>query len=74
MPRMPQKMDFNYFYCPTCGQRGYELPRPSGHRREKFHRKWLYCPHCRKQVNMIECKDDEDIYEFKIQFAKGAIT
>ena len=74
MPRMPQKIDFNYFYCPTCDQRGYELPRPSGDRREKFHRKSLYCPHCRKQVNMIECKDDEDIYEFKIRFAEGAIT
>ena len=45
--------------------------RPQAHRREKFHRKKLYCPHCRVIINTIEVKNDEEAYEFKEAYAKG---
>lgn len=74
MARQRQKTVFNYFYCPSCGRLGYELPRPRGRQREKFHKKNLYCPHCKKTLNMIECKDDEEVFEFKEAFREGVFT
>lgn len=56
------------FYCINCGQRGLPLLRPRSHRREKFHRKKLYCPHCRLTINHVECKNEAEVYEFKQMF------
>ena len=49
-----------------------ELFRKRGFQHERFHRKKLYCPHCKLELNCIECKNDEDVYEFKENFEKGA--
>lgn len=59
------------FYCLNCGNRGLPLPRKKSFRHEKFHRKRLYCPTCRIEVNHAECRDDEEVYEFKENFAAG---
>lgn len=59
------------FYCMNCGCRGLTLPRTRAHQREKFHRKRLYCPTCRIDVNHIECRNDIEAYEFKEDFAAG---
>lgn len=59
------------FYCILCGRRGIPLARRTGHQYSKFHRKKLYCPYCKKEVNHIECRTPEEIQEFKENFEKG---
>ena len=62
------------FYCIKCGNKGIPVQRPQARKREKFHRKKLYCPHCRITLNHIECKDEFDVKEFKTRFAAGEFT
>ena len=59
------------FYCIACGKRGLPVQRPSSHKRERFHRKKLYCIHCKTTVNHIECKDDFEASDFKELFSNG---
>ena len=59
------------FYCIACGLEGIPLSRKLGQQRGKFHRKKLYCPHCKNTVNHIECKTIEEVEIFKEEFAKG---
>ena len=66
-----QKMNFNDFYCLLCGKKSFTLPRKDCKRKEKFHRKKLYCLNCRCEVNHIELKSDAEVYEFKQAFEDG---
>ena len=59
------------FYCINCGQKGIPCLRPQARRRVRFHRKKLYCPHCGYTINHIECRTDEDVYDFKEAFDNG---
>lgn len=65
------KMRQNYFMCIQCGKLAMILPRPIGHQYKNGHRKRLYCPHCKVEINCVECKNDEDIFYFKEDFANG---
>ena len=65
------KIDIHDFYCLQCGERALSCVRPQAHRREKFHRKKLYCPHCKVMTNTVEVKNDEEAYEFKEAFNAG---
>lgn len=62
---------FNTFMCINCGNAVYSLPRERSHQYKTGHRKVLYCPHCKETVNCVECKNDEDVYNFKIDFEEG---
>ena len=64
-------IEINSFYCLQCGQKSMELPRKRSNRKEQFHRKDLYCPHCRVTINHIEIKDEEERFEFLTRFEKG---
>lgn len=59
------------FYCIACGQRGLPIQRQLGHQHKSMHRKKLYCIHCRKEVNHIECKNFYEVEKFKSNFEKG---
>lgn len=59
------------FYCMRCGQKGIGLPRRDSHNHGKHHRKRLWCPYCKMEVNHIECRNDSEVYEFKQNFAEG---
>ena len=59
------------FFCIKCGKEGIPLARSRGHRHGEGHRKKLYCPHCQLTVNHIECKTEEEIYDFKLKFENG---
>jgi hypothetical protein len=61
----------HYFYCLKCGNKGIPLMRESGFQHERFHRKRLYCPYCKQEVNHIECKNQEDVEEFLNNFKNG---
>lgn len=64
-------MEIHDFYCINCGQRSLPIVRRRSLQHEKFHRKKLYCPWCKMTVNHIECKNDEEAYEFKQAFKNG---
>lgn len=66
-----KRMDRHSFYCMNCGKKVYELMRPVSHQYGKHHRKALYCPWCKLTVNTIECRNDNEVYEFKEAFAAG---
>ena len=51
------------FFCIKCGNEGIPIARKQGHKHERFHRKKLYCPFCKVEINHIECQTDEDVYE-----------
>ena len=59
------------FFCPKCGQENYSLSRNIGHKYSKFHRKKLWCYHCKQELNCIECRTDMEIQEFKEKWAAG---
>lgn len=65
------KIDIHDFYCLQCGEKVYSCVRPQAHRREQFHRKKLYCPHCKVVINTVEIKNDFEAYEFKQSFEQG---
>lgn len=54
------------FFCPFCGEEGIPLMRKMGHKHGKFHRKKLYCIHCKKETNHIEITNlDEELTFFE---------
>ena len=59
------------FYCIKCGNKGMPLMRKQGFKRERFHRKKLYCIHCKEEINHIECQTQDEIYKFKEDFENG---
>ena len=59
------------FYCIQCGNKGIDLMRKQNFKHERFHRKKLYCPCCKVEINHVECQTEEDAYEFKINFEEG---
>ena len=65
------KIEIHDFYCLNCGQKSMSLPRQRNHLHGKFHRKKLYCPRCKKTLNAIEIKNDEEYYVFKQNFLLG---
>lgn len=62
------------FYCQTCGRQSLLLPRPASRLREKFHTKTLYCPWCKQVTQHIECKTQEEEFEFKQKFSSGDLN
>ena len=68
---MARNYTSNDFYCMKCGNKGIPISRPKSLKREKMHRKKLYCCTCREEVNHIECKNSFEAEEFKINFMNG---
>ena len=65
------KFVINDFYCLNCGKKTMSLPRKHGHQHEKFHRKKLYCPYCKIEINNIEIKNEEERWQFLRDFEGG---
>ena len=63
--------DQTKLFCLNCGQESFPVYRSNGRKKEKHHRKKLYCWHCKQTVNHIECRTEEEIKEFKETFAAG---
>lgn len=71
MPKGVNAFDTHDFYCINCGQKGIPITRQRSQRREAFHRKLMYCWHCKHTVNHIECRNDEERQQFLADFAAG---
>lgn len=70
---MPRKNCFVFtsFYCPACGEKAMELPRPKSLTRQAFHRKKLYCPWCKETYNCIEVRNEIERQEFIEDWENG---
>lgn len=71
MSKRKQRVELHDFYCLKCGNKGIGVFRNVGFQRERFHRKRLYCPFCKEEVNHIECKTYEEVQIFKDTFERG---
>lgn len=60
----------NECFCVQCGK-SMPVMRPTCNYREKGHRKKMYCPYCKVVINHIDCRNQEQIDQFKLDFAKG---
>lgn len=58
------------FYCLNCAG-VMPIARKLSAQREKMHRKRLYCPYCKKEINMVECKTYDEKLEFMKNFELG---
>ena len=65
------KYETHDFYCINCGNKGLPIMRKIGRQHASLHRKKLWCPICRLEVNHIECRTHEDVEEFKENFENG---
>ena len=59
------------FFCIKCGNEGIPIHRKQGHQHGRFHRKKLYCPHCKVEINHVECKNLEEVEIFHEAFEGG---
>lgn len=59
------------FYCINCGKAGIPIPRMSARYRAKGHRKLLYCPWCKQEINHIECCNEQEVNKFLKDFQEG---
>ena len=59
------------FRCMNCGKPGIPLARKQSHLHGRLHRKKLYCPHCKAEVNHIEIKSEDDLQEFLENWEAG---
>ena len=69
---MGSKYNTHRFFCIKCGNEGIPILRPRGFRHAAGHYKKLYCPHCQMEMNHVECLDDFDVYDFRMNFEEGA--
>ena len=65
------RFDMSSFYCPKCGKKAMDLPRPRSLTRQAFHRKKLYCPWCRETYNCIECRNEIERQDFIADWEDG---
>ena len=65
------KYEEHQFYCLLCGRPGIPLRRKSGFQHGPMHRKKLYCPYCRVQVNHAEIRNTDEKEKFLEDFKNG---
>ena len=57
--------------CINCGNAGIPVWRNRGHQHKDQHRKKMYCPHCKADINHIEIKTYEEREEFLEKWKRG---
>ena len=65
------KFETHNFYCINCGNQTLPVVRREGRMKGKFHRKKLYCYHCKQEINCVECRNELEVYDFKKAFEAG---
>ncbi len=69
-----RNMEIHRFFCPRCGEESIPLARTKGKDRGKHHLKMLYCYHCKMTLNHVECRNDQEVAEFKEKFKAGDLA
>lgn len=65
------KYEEHQFYCLLCGRPGIPLRRKSGFQHGAMHRKKLYCPYCKVEVNHVEIRNIDEKEKFLEDFVNG---
>lgn len=65
------KYEEHTFYCLLCGQPGIPLRRKKGFQHGAYHRKKLYCPYCKVEVNHMEIRNFMEKEKFLEDFKNG---
>ena len=65
------KFESHDFYCINCGNKGIPIARKMGNCRDAFHRKKLYCYHCKMDINHVEVRNDCEREQFKEMYENG---
>lgn len=65
------KHEEHQFYCILCGKPGIPLPRRTGFKHESMHRKKMWCPYCKTEINHIEIRTFEEKQKFLEDFENG---
>lgn len=65
------KTEIHRFFCPRCGTENVPLARKLSKTKAKGHLKKLYCYHCNVVINQIECRNDQEVEEFREKFNNG---
>ena len=68
---MKTKTEIHDFYCIKCGEKALSLPRKISHKYQKHHFKKLWCYHCGQEINTVECRNDQEVKEFKDKWDAG---
>ena len=71
MGKYVKNFEVHDFYCSKCGRKGLPIARRDSLKKEKFHKKKLYCLYCKEEVNHIEIKSELEAKEFQLKFAEG---
>ncbi len=63
----------HHFYCTCCGNEGIPISRIDSSMRETGHLKKLYCLHCEKEINHVECIEGGkyDAILFRMEYESG---
>ena len=66
---------YNYethdFYCLQCANKTLPVLRSFAKQKEKFHRKKLWCPHCKTEINCVEITTMEEKEIFMEAYNNG---
>ena len=65
------KYESHDFYCINCGNKGLPVFRNNGRLHSGFHRKKLWCCHCKTECNHIEIRNQEEKELFMEAFNNG---
>lgn len=65
------KFEMHDFYCLQCANKTIPVARKLSQRRERFHRKKLWCPHCKTEINCIEITTQEEKEKFMEAYKNG---
>ena len=65
------KYETHEFYCLRCGKPGIPVMRKVGKQHGEFHRKKLYCPTCRMELNHMEIRNQQEKEYFLEGFNNG---
>lgn len=68
------KTELHSFYCINCGKKSMELHRKVGFQHGKDHRKKMWCPWCKAEINHIETRNLDEEFKFREAFNNGSFT
>lgn len=71
MSKNCQDWDIIDFYCINCGNKGIPLARAGNKKKGYGHRKNMYCVKCKHTVNHIECRNQDEVAQFLMDFQNG---
>lgn len=68
------KYEEHKFWCINCGRSGIPVRRKVGFQHGKDHRKKMWCPWCKAEINHVETRNLDEEFKFREAFNNGSFT